>query len=140
MLQLPEGTVHTCEQYPWSTWASCWANSPKGIYAAPWQILDVHFFRLLPLTRDEFGPQTSAIASVMKFCLQPNKERPKPTSYVTWSSFLVRTGPGLRTGLELEFIWASTLGTRTRLTLNLLLDLGNLAGLDLLQSMHHAWT
>jgi hypothetical protein len=37
----PRGVVL---QYPRPTWASCWANSPKGIYAAPWQILEVHFF------------------------------------------------------------------------------------------------
>jgi hypothetical protein len=52
----------------------------------------------------------------------------------------MRTALGLRTGPEFKLLLASTSGTRTGSTLDLLLDLENLAGLHLLQSMHHAWT
>jgi hypothetical protein len=76
----------------------------------------------------------------MKLCFQPYIERLKPTPYATWASVLLRTTPGLQTGLELELLLASTSGTLTGSTLDLLLDLENLAGLHLLQSMHHIWT
>jgi hypothetical protein len=135
-----EGTVHAREQYPRPTWASCWANSPKGICAAPWQILDVNLFRRFPLTHDGFWHETGAIGSSIKLCFQPYIERPKLTLHATWASILLRTAPGLRTGLELELLLVSTSGTRTGSTLDLLLDLENLAGLYRLQSMHHTWT
>jgi hypothetical protein len=137
---VPEGTVHACEQYPRPTWASCWANSPKGIGAAPWQILDVNLFRKFPLTQDEFWHEIGAIGSSMKLCFQPCIERPKPTPYATWESVLLCTAHGLRTGPELKLLLASTSGTRTGSTLDLLLDMENLVGLHLLQSIHHAWT
>jgi hypothetical protein len=108
--------------------------------AAPWQILDVNLFRRFPLTHDEFRHETGAIGSSMKFCFQPYIEHTKPSPYATWASVLVRTAPGLRTGLELELLLASTSGTRTGSILDLLLDLENLIGLHLLQSMNHAWT
>jgi hypothetical protein len=76
----------------------------------------------------------------MKFCFQPYIEHPKPTSYVTWAFVLLRTAPGLRTGLELELLLASTSGTRTGSTLDLLLDLETLVGLLLLHSMHQSWS
>jgi hypothetical protein len=108
--------------------------------AAPWQILDVNLFQRFPLTQNEFWHATSAIGSSMKFCFQPYIKRPKPTPYATRASVLLRTAPGFRTGLELELLLVSTSGTRTRSTLDLLLDMENLIGLHLLQSMHHAWT
>jgi hypothetical protein len=108
--------------------------------AAPWQILDVKLFRRFPLTQDKVWHETGAIGSSMKLCFQPYIERPKLTPYATWASVLLRTAPGLRTGLELELLLVSTSGTRTRSTLDLLLDLENLVVLYLLQSMHHAWT
>jgi hypothetical protein len=137
---IPEGIVHVHEQHPRPTWASCWANSPNGIGAAPWQILDVNLFRRFPLTQDEFWHETDAIGSSMKLCFQPYIGRPQLTPYGTWASVLMRTAPRLRTGPELKLLLASTSGTRTGSTLDLLLDLENLAGLHLLQSMHHAWT
>jgi hypothetical protein len=76
----------------------------------------------------------------MKFFFQPYIERPKPTPYATWASVLLRTAPGLRTGLELELLLASTLGTRTGSTLDLLVDLETLVGLLLLHSMHQSWS
>jgi hypothetical protein len=76
-------------------------------------------FRRFPLTREEFWHKTGAIGSFMKFCFQPYIERPKPTPYATWASVLLRTAPGLRTGLELELLLASTLRTRTGSTLDL---------------------
>jgi hypothetical protein len=76
----------------------------------------------------------------MKLCFQPYIERPKPTFYATRASILLRTAPGLRIGLEFKLLLASTSGTRTESTLDLLLDLENVVGLHLLQSMHHAWT
>jgi hypothetical protein len=130
---VPEGT-------PRPTWASCWANSPKGIGAAPWQILNVNLFRGFLLTQDEFWDETGAIGSSMKLCFQPHIEFPKPTPYATWASILLCTAPGLRTGPKLKLLLASTSGTRTGSTLDLFLDLENLAGLHLLQSMHHTWT
>ena len=108
--------------------------------ATPWQILDVNLFRRFPLTQDDFRHETGAIGSSMKFRFQPYKERPKPTSYATWASILVRTAPGLRTGLELELLWASTLGTRTGLASCLLVDLDTLVGLRLLHSLHQSWS
>jgi hypothetical protein len=108
--------------------------------AAPWQILDINLFRRFPLTQDEFWHETGVIGSSVKLCFQPYIERPKRTLYATWTSVLLRTTPVLRTGLELELLLVSTSGTRTRSILDLLLDLENLAGLHLLQSMHHAWT
>jgi hypothetical protein len=108
--------------------------------AAPWQILDVNLFRRFPLTQDEFWHETGAIGSSMKLCFQPYIEYPKPTPYATLASILLRTAPGLRTGLELELLLASTSGTRTGSTLDLFLGLENLAILHLLQSMHHTWT
>jgi hypothetical protein len=84
--------------------------------------------------------ETGAIGSSMKLCFQPYIERPKPSPYATWASVLLRTAPGLRTGPELKLLLASTSGTRTGSTLDLLLDLENLDGLHLLQSMNHAWT
>jgi hypothetical protein len=65
----------------------------------------------------------------MKFCFQPYIERPKPTPYATRASVLLRIAPGLRTGLELELLLASTSGTRTGSTLDLLVDLEILVGL-----------
>jgi hypothetical protein len=97
-------------------------------------------FRQFPLTRDELWHKTAAIGSFMKFCFQPYIERPKLTPYATWASVLLRTAPGLRTGLELELLLASTSGTPTGSTLDPLLDLENLSGLHLLQSMHYTWT
>ena len=107
--------------------------------AALWQILDVNLFRRFPLTQDEFWHETGAIGSSMKFRFQPYIERPKPTSYAIWASFLLHAAPGLRTGLELELIWVSTLGTRTGLALNLLVDLDTLFGLLLLHAMLPSW-
>jgi hypothetical protein len=108
--------------------------------ATPCQILDVNLFRRFPLTLDKFWHETGAIGSSMKLFFQPYIERPKPTPYAIWASVLLRTALGLRTGLELELLLSSTSGTRTGSTLDLLLDLENLTGLHLLQSMHHAWT
>jgi hypothetical protein len=82
-------------QYPWTTWSSCWANSPKGVGAAPCQILDVNLFHRFPLTQNEFWHGTSSIGRSMKLCFQPYIERPKPTLYATWASVLLRTAPGL---------------------------------------------
>jgi hypothetical protein len=76
----------------------------------------------------------------MKFCFQPYIERPNPTSYATWASVLLRSAPGLRTGLELELLLASTSGTRTGSTLDLLLDLATFVGVLLLHSMHQSWS
>jgi hypothetical protein len=50
---------------------------------APWQILDVNLFRLLPLTQDEVLHDTSAIGRSMQLCFQQYVERPKPTLYAT---------------------------------------------------------
>jgi hypothetical protein len=97
-------------------------------------------FRRFPLTQDEFWHKTGAIGSFMKFCFQPYIERPKPTPYATWASVLLRTAPRLRTGLELELLLASTSGTRTRSTLDLLLDLETFVGLLLLHSIHQSWS
>ena len=58
------------------------------------------------------------------------------SSYATWAANVLRAAPGLRGGLELEFLWASTLGTRIGLALGLLLDLENLVGLLLLHPVH----
>ena len=91
--------------------------------ATPWQILDVHLFQRFPLTPNEFGPETGAIGRSFKLSFHPYKEHPKRTQYVAGASFLVRAAPGFRTGLELELIWASTLGTRIESTSDLLLDL-----------------
>jgi hypothetical protein len=44
----------------------------------------------------------------MKFWFHPYKELPKWTPYATGASILVCAAPGLRTGLELEILWAST--------------------------------
>jgi hypothetical protein len=116
-----------------------WLKARQTGDAAAWQILDVNFFQRFLLTPNEFGPETSAIRSYMKFSFHPYKERPKRTPYGTGASFLVRAAPELRAGLELELLWASTLGTRTGLTSDLPLDLENIVGL-LLHSMHHSWT
>jgi hypothetical protein len=112
----------------------------QTVSAVLWQILDVNLFRRFPLTRDEFWHKTGAIGSSIKFCFQPYIERPKPTPYATWASVLLRTAPGLRTGLELELLLASTSGTRTGSTLDLLLDLETFVGLLLLHSMHQSWS
>jgi hypothetical protein len=85
----------------------------QSVSAALWQILDVNLFRRFPLTRDEFWHKTGDIRRFMKFFFQPYIERPKLTPYATWASVLLRTAPGLRTGLELELLLASTSGTRT---------------------------
>jgi hypothetical protein len=75
----------------------------------------------------------------MKFSFHPYKERPNRTPYATGASFLVSASPGLRTGLELVLLWASTLGTQTGLAPDLPLDLESLVGL-LIHSMHQSWT
>jgi hypothetical protein len=108
--------------------------------AAPWQILDVNLFRRFLLSQHEFWHETGAIGSSMKLFFQPYIQHPKPTPYATWASVLLRIAPRLRTGLELELLLASTSGTQTGSTLDLLLDLENLAGLHIFQFMHHAWT
>jgi hypothetical protein len=109
----------------------------QTVDAALWQILDVNLFRRFPLTQNEFWHETGAIGSSMILCFQPYIERPKPTPYATWA--LLRTAPGLRTGLELELLLAFTSGTRTGSTLDLLVDLETLVGLLLLHSMHQSW-
>jgi hypothetical protein len=64
----------------------------------------------------------------------------KTAPYVTGASVLWRTAPGLRAGLELELLLASTSGTRTGSTLDLLLDLETFVGLLLLHYMHQSWS
>ena len=76
----------------------------------------------------------------MKLSFHPYKERPKRTPYATWASFLVRATPGLRDGLELEFLWVSTSGTRTELAVGLLFDLDTLADLLPLHTMRQTWS
>ena len=76
----------------------------------------------------------------MKLSFHPYKERPKRTQYATWTSFLVHAAPGLRDGLELELLWASTSGTRTELASGLLLNLETLAGLLPVHTMHQTWS
>ena len=58
----------------------------------------------------------------------------------SWVTSLRQTGPGLRDGLELELLWASTLGTRTELGSGLLLDFDTLAGLLPLHTMRQTWS
>ena len=62
------------------------------------------------MTLDEFGPGTSTIGSVLELSFQPYKVRPNPSPYATVAPVLVKTAPGLRNGLEVEFDWASNLG------------------------------
>ena len=50
--------------------------------------------------------------------------------YETSAMFLVRVAPGLRGGLKLELLWASTLATQTELALDLLLYLDTFFGLN----------
>ena len=76
----------------------------------------------------------------MKLYFHPYKEHPKQTPYAAWASILVRSAPRLRDGLELEFLWASTLETRTESTSGLLHDLDTLAGLLSLDAMHQSWS
>jgi hypothetical protein len=38
----------------------------------------------------------------MKFWFQPYIERPNPTPYVAWASILVKSGSGIRGGVEVE--------------------------------------
>ena len=57
--------------------------------------------------------------------------------YAAWASILVRAALGLRDGLELEFLWASTLEIRTESTSGLLLDLNTLDGLVGLHAILH---
>jgi hypothetical protein len=97
-------------------------------------------FQRFLLTQDEFWHETGAIGSSMKLCFQPHLERPNLTPYATWASVLLRTAPGLRTGLELELLLASTFGIRTGLASCLLFDLDTLVGLLLLHSMHQSWS
>ena len=97
--------------------------------------MDVNLFRRFPLTQDAFWHETGAIGSSMKFWFQPYIERPNPSSYTTWASFLLHTAPGL----EFELIWVFILGTRIGLALNLLVDLDTLFGLLLLHSMLPSW-
>jgi hypothetical protein len=66
---------------------------PKDGVAAPEQILDVNLFRQFPWILDEFGPKTGAIGSSSKLSFYPYKERPNPTSYVTWATILLRDVP-----------------------------------------------
>ena len=73
------------------------------------------------------GP--SAIGSSLKLSFHPYKEHSKQAPYAAWAPILVQAAPGLRDGLELEFLWASTLETRTESTSGLLLDLDTLDGL-----------
>jgi hypothetical protein len=63
---------------------------------AAWQILNVNSFRRFLLTPNEFGPQTCANGSYMKFSFHPYKERPKQIPYATGVSFLVCAAPELR--------------------------------------------
>ena len=72
------------------------AQRPKDGVAAPGQILDVNLFGRIPSTPDDFGPETSAIGSVLKLSFHPYKERPNPTPYATWASVLVWAIPGVR--------------------------------------------
>jgi hypothetical protein len=84
----------------------------------------------IPIDPGRFWRETGAIGSSIKLCFQPYIERTKLTPYATWVSVLLRTAAGLRTGLELELLLAPTSGTRIGSTLDLLLDLGNLADVN----------
>ena len=53
---------------------------------------------------------------------------------------LRKTGPGTQDRLELELLWASTLGTRTELASGLLVDLDTLADLLGLHMVLQAWS
>ena len=88
----------------------------------------------------EFGPPTRAIGSSLKLSFHPCKEHPKRTPYAAHASILVRAASGLRDELELEFLWTSTLDTRTESTSGLLHDLDTLAGLLSLDAMHQSWS
>jgi hypothetical protein len=85
--------------------------------AEPWQILDVQLFRRYLNNNKEFLGGTSAIGSSLKLSFHPYKERHNRTPYATWASIVLQAAPGLRGGLELEFLCASTLVTRTELAI-----------------------
>ena len=72
------------------------AQRPKDGVAAPGQILDVKFLGRFPSTPDEFGPETSAIRSVLKLSFHPYKEHLNLNQYATWASVLVRAIPRVR--------------------------------------------
>ena len=76
----------------------------------------------------------------LELSFHPYKEHLKRTLYAAWASILVRAAPVLRDGLKLEFLWASTLETRTESTSDLLHDLDTLAGLLSLDAMHQSWS
>ena len=115
------------------------ANGPKDCAVASWQILNVHLFRWFPSSPNEFGLLTSAIGSSLKLSFHPYKEHPKRTPYAAHASILVRAASGLRDELELEFLWASTLDTRTESTSGLLLDLDTLDGFVGLHAILQIW-
>ena len=85
------------------------ARRPKNGDATLRQIMDVILFRRFHSTPDEFGPETSAIGSVLKLSFHPYQVRPNLTPYATWASILVRAIPGVRDGLELDMYWTSNL-------------------------------
>jgi hypothetical protein len=85
------------------------ANSPTDGDTAPWQILDAQLYRRFLSTQKEFWGGTSALGSPMKFWFQPYIERPNPTLYVARTSALVKSGSGIRGGVEVELVMDSSL-------------------------------
>jgi len=57
----------------------------------------------------EFGPQTKAIAYLMKLSFHPCMDHPIRSPNVFWASVLLHAGPGIRDGLEFDMDWASNL-------------------------------
>jgi hypothetical protein len=47
---------------------------------------------------------TTPIGSLLKFWFQPYIERPNPTPYVARASILVKSGSGIRGGVEVELL------------------------------------
>jgi hypothetical protein len=94
----------------------------------------------IPIASERIWAQDRCHWKLYEILLPTIYRLPKLTPYATCASVLLRTAPGLRAGLELELLLASTSGTRTGSTLDLLVDLETLVGLLLLHSMHQSWS
>ena len=104
------------------------------------------FIHCNPASRTAKTPTTTrscwrtSIGFLIKLAFHPYMDRRKWSLDASWVTSLRQIGPRGRDRLELELLWTSTSGTRTKLASDLLLDLDTLSGLLSLHIMRQTWS
>ena len=96
---------------------------------------------MIPIDSKEiFLHETNWVGFLIQLAFHPYVDHRKQSLDASWVINLWQTGPGTRDRLELELLWASASGTRTKLASGLLLNLDTLAGLLPLHTICQTWS